>query len=119
MRSSETRQKKRIAPSISARKGTRINCGKARVVRSIFSFRSFRIPTVGGIWYKDGNFSPLDLEKYHESGFVPYGNGSSTGSAIERKEQMATNNPYQALVEGFARLLSQGEALSPGGAYPT
>ena len=55
------------------------NCGKARVVRSIFSFRSFRIPTVGGIWYKDSNFSPLDLEKYHESGFVPYGNGSSTG----------------------------------------
>jgi len=31
---------------------------------------------------------------------------------------MATDNPYQALVEGFARLLSQGEALSPAGLIP-
>jgi LmbE family N-acetylglucosaminyl deacetylase len=31
---------------------------------------------------------------------------------------MATNNPYQALVEGFARLLSEGEALSPAGLIP-
>jgi N-acetylglucosamine malate deacetylase 1 len=31
---------------------------------------------------------------------------------------MATNNPYQALVEGFARLLSQGQALSPAGLIP-
>ena len=31
---------------------------------------------------------------------------------------MATNNPYQALVEGFARLLSEGEALSPAGLTP-
>ena len=28
---------------------------------------------------------------------------------------MATNNPYQALVEGFSRLLSEGERLSPVG----
>ena len=31
---------------------------------------------------------------------------------------MATNNPYQALVEGFGRLLSEGEALSPAGLIP-
>jgi LmbE family N-acetylglucosaminyl deacetylase len=31
---------------------------------------------------------------------------------------METNNPYQALVEGFARLLSEGEALSPAGLIP-
>jgi N-acetylglucosamine malate deacetylase 1 len=31
---------------------------------------------------------------------------------------MATNNPYQALVEGFARLLTEGEALSPAGLIP-
>jgi len=31
---------------------------------------------------------------------------------------MATNNPYQALVEGFARLLSEGEAFSPAGLIP-
>ena len=31
---------------------------------------------------------------------------------------MATNNPYQALIEGFARLLTEGEALSPGGLIP-
>jgi len=31
---------------------------------------------------------------------------------------METNNPYQALVEGFARLLSEGEALSPVGLIP-
>jgi LmbE family N-acetylglucosaminyl deacetylase len=31
---------------------------------------------------------------------------------------MATNNPYQALVEGFARLLGEGEALSPAGLTP-
>jgi N-acetylglucosamine malate deacetylase 1 len=31
---------------------------------------------------------------------------------------MAANNPYQALVESFARLLSEGEALSPVGLIP-
>src|SRR5881227_550553 len=31
---------------------------------------------------------------------------------------MATNNPYRALVENFARLLSEGEALSPVGLIP-
>jgi N-acetylglucosamine malate deacetylase 1 len=31
---------------------------------------------------------------------------------------MATNNSYQALVEGFARLLSEGDALSPAGLVP-
>jgi N-acetylglucosamine malate deacetylase 1 len=31
---------------------------------------------------------------------------------------MATNNPYQVLVEGFARLLSEGEALRPAGLIP-
>ena len=31
---------------------------------------------------------------------------------------MATNNPYQALVEGFSRLLSEGERLSPAGLIP-
>jgi LmbE family N-acetylglucosaminyl deacetylase len=31
---------------------------------------------------------------------------------------METNNPYRALVEGFARLLSEGEALSPAGLIP-
>jgi N-acetylglucosamine malate deacetylase 1 len=31
---------------------------------------------------------------------------------------METNNPYQALVEGFARLLSEGEALGPAGLIP-
>jgi len=31
---------------------------------------------------------------------------------------MATNNPYQALVDGFARLLTEGEALSPVGLIP-
>jgi LmbE family N-acetylglucosaminyl deacetylase len=31
---------------------------------------------------------------------------------------MATNNPYQALVEGFTRLLSEGEGLSPAGLVP-
>src|SRR6516162_4761833 len=31
---------------------------------------------------------------------------------------METNNPYQALVEGFARLLSEGEALSSAGLIP-
>src|SRR6516164_3967273 len=31
---------------------------------------------------------------------------------------MATNNSYQALVEGFARLLSEGEALNPAGLIP-
>ena len=31
---------------------------------------------------------------------------------------MATNNPYQALVEGFSRLLSEGERLSPAGLTP-
>jgi LmbE family N-acetylglucosaminyl deacetylase len=31
---------------------------------------------------------------------------------------MATNNPYQALVEGFARLLSEGEALAPARLIP-
>jgi LmbE family N-acetylglucosaminyl deacetylase len=31
---------------------------------------------------------------------------------------MATNNPYRALVENFARLLSEGEALSPVGLTP-
>src|SRR6266576_5417259 len=31
---------------------------------------------------------------------------------------MATNNPYQALIEGFARLLTEGEALSPAGLIP-
>ena len=31
---------------------------------------------------------------------------------------MAANNPYEALVEGFARLLSEGEALSPVGLVP-
>jgi LmbE family N-acetylglucosaminyl deacetylase len=31
---------------------------------------------------------------------------------------METNNPYQTLVEGFARLLSEGEALSPVGLIP-
>jgi LmbE family N-acetylglucosaminyl deacetylase len=31
---------------------------------------------------------------------------------------MATNNPYQALVEGFARLLTDGEALSSAGLVP-
>jgi hypothetical protein len=37
---------------------------------------------------------------------------------FDREERMATNNPYQALVEGFARLLSQGQALSPAGLIP-
>jgi len=32
---------------------------------------------------------------------------------------METNNPYQALVGGFARLLSEGEALSPVGLIPS
>jgi len=32
---------------------------------------------------------------------------------------MATNDPYQALVEGFARLLNEGEALSPLGLIPS
>ena len=31
---------------------------------------------------------------------------------------METNNSYQVLVEGFARLLSEGEALSPAGLIP-
>ena len=31
---------------------------------------------------------------------------------------MATNNPYQALVDGFARLLTEGEALRPVGLIP-
>jgi LmbE family N-acetylglucosaminyl deacetylase len=31
---------------------------------------------------------------------------------------MAVNNPYQALVEGFARLLSEGEELSPARLVP-
>jgi hypothetical protein len=31
---------------------------------------------------------------------------------------MATNNPYEALVEGFARLLTEGEALNPFGLIP-
>jgi hypothetical protein len=31
---------------------------------------------------------------------------------------MATNNSYQALVEGFARLLSEGDALSSAGLVP-
>jgi LmbE family N-acetylglucosaminyl deacetylase len=31
---------------------------------------------------------------------------------------MATDNPYQALVEGFARLLRDGETLSPAGLIP-
>ena len=31
---------------------------------------------------------------------------------------MATNNPYQSLVDGFARLLTEGEALSPVGLIP-
>jgi N-acetylglucosamine malate deacetylase 1 len=31
---------------------------------------------------------------------------------------MATNNPYQALVEGFARLLSEGETLNSAGLIP-
>jgi LmbE family N-acetylglucosaminyl deacetylase len=31
---------------------------------------------------------------------------------------MATNNPYQALVDGFARLLTEGEAFSPAGLIP-
>ena len=31
---------------------------------------------------------------------------------------MATNNPYQALVDGFARLLTEGETLSPGELIP-
>jgi len=36
---------------------------------------------------------------------------------FDRKERMATNNPYQVLVEGFARLLSDGQALSPLAGY--
>ena len=31
---------------------------------------------------------------------------------------MATNNPYQSLVDGFSRLLSEGEAISPVGLIP-
>ena len=31
---------------------------------------------------------------------------------------MTTNNPYQNLVDGFARLLTEGEAVSPGGLIP-
>jgi LmbE family N-acetylglucosaminyl deacetylase len=31
---------------------------------------------------------------------------------------MTTNNPYQALVDGFARLLTDGEAVSPGKLIP-
>jgi hypothetical protein len=31
---------------------------------------------------------------------------------------VATNNPYQALVDGFARLLTKGEAISPVGLIP-
>jgi N-acetylglucosamine malate deacetylase 1 len=31
---------------------------------------------------------------------------------------MATTNPYQSLVDGFARLLSEGEAISPLGLIP-
>jgi N-acetylglucosamine malate deacetylase 1 len=31
---------------------------------------------------------------------------------------MATNNPYQVLVEGYGRLLSEGEALRPAGLIP-
>jgi LmbE family N-acetylglucosaminyl deacetylase len=31
---------------------------------------------------------------------------------------MATNNPYQPLIEHFARLLTEGEALSPAGLIP-
>jgi hypothetical protein len=31
---------------------------------------------------------------------------------------MATNNSYQSLVEGFARLLTEGEALNPAGLIP-
>jgi N-acetylglucosamine malate deacetylase 1 len=31
---------------------------------------------------------------------------------------MATNNPYQALVDGFARLLTEGSAFSPEGLIP-
>jgi hypothetical protein len=42
-------------------------------------------------------------------------NGNSTGSAIERKEQMATNNPYRAFVDSFARLLTEGEVLGSAG----
>ena len=31
---------------------------------------------------------------------------------------MPTNNPYQAFVDGFARLLTEGEALGPVGLIP-
>jgi LmbE family N-acetylglucosaminyl deacetylase len=40
------------------------------------------------------------------------------GDRQEIKIPMATNNPYQALVDGFARLLTEGEALSSVGLIP-
>jgi len=48
---------------------------------------------------------------------------SCPGSTSDRNRQkvdklMATNNPYEALVEGFARLLTEGEALNPLGLIP-
>jgi hypothetical protein len=41
---------------------------------------------------------------------------TETGRKI--KKPMATNIPYQALVDGFARLLTEGEAFSPSGLIP-
>ena len=38
--------------------------------------------------------------------------------ADRNKEPMTTNNPYQALVDGFARLLTDGEKVSPGRLIP-
>jgi N-acetylglucosamine malate deacetylase 1 len=38
--------------------------------------------------------------------------------ADRNKEFMTMNNPYQALADGFARLLTDGEAISPGKLIP-
>ena len=85
------------------------------MVKSIFSFRSFRILTVGGICIRIVTSPPWSLRNITKAVLYRMVTEGARAEPFDRKERMATNNPYQVLVEGFARLLSEGQALSPAG----